>query len=408
MSYIESLFKYLALDDIDCNIPIYIDEYEEPNGYGMLIDDIVLSAYHVVRNSNKIIINNQNYKIDLYIDEYDIVILNKIDNIINYDYFLNKLNTYVTYKIKHFDNIVGKTFNVLDRKLILENIECNHLVTNIFPSIPVYIFSSVIKNFDYAGYSGSMIKSKNNILCMMISENIDTNKITGLPLEIIYKILSGYISNNMKFYYLPIILTDNIVQNNFRTLVKNDQIKTINNQEIENNMIYDSDLDNKILLDTYILLNGIQNICIEYYRNYKNKKKEYKNNISLKVFNYKNISINFRETNKDICISDIIFSELSEETIIDMYNKNIKIPNNIYDNIFASKKIFFKNIINSDYKFNRYLLSNNIDINNEIYILDKISGKKIRNIKDIEKFTKYKNITIELINTNMDSIKIKI
>lgn len=407
MSYIVSLFKYLSINYITC-IPIYIDDNKEPNGYGMVIDDIVLSAYHVVRNSNKIIINDKKYKIELYIDEYDIVILNKTNNIINYDYFLNKLNTYIIYKIKNFESIVNKTFNILDKKIILDDLQCNHVVTNIFPPVPVYIFSSIIENFDYSGYSGSMIRFKNNVLCMLISENIETKKITGLPLEIIYKILKGYINNNMKFYYLPIILTDNILQNNFRTLVKNDQIKTINNQEIENNMIYDIDLNNKILLDTYILLNGIQKVYIEYYRNYKKKKKEHKNNISLKVFNYKNISINFRDTDIDIDISNLLFSELSEERIINMYNKNIKIPNNIYDNIFTSKKIFLKNIIDSDYKLNRYLLNNNIDISNEIYILDKISGKKIRNIKDIEKFTKYKNITIELINTNMDNIKIKI
>ena len=70
--------------------------------------------------------------------------------------------------------------------------------------------------------------------------------------------------------------------------------------------------------------------------------------------------------------------------------------------------IYIKNIcdINIQKKFNE----SNIDINNNIYILSKISGKNVNNINDIIKFNdyNYKYITIEIIDPKQNKIKIKI
>jgi len=286
------------------------------------------------------------------------------------------------------------------------DIECDYIKTNIFPQLPVFIFSSD-SDIDYSGYSGSAIISKNNLYGILISENINDGKITCLPIEIIYNILKNYIHNKMNFYYIPINIKNNIVCNNFRNLVKNDIIYKINDIELNNDMIYDKDLDNEVPYDTYLMLNGFTNIKIEYYRNNLKNKKKYTINIRLKVFSYKYVSFDFRDKNLDYDINGVIFSELSEERLIEMYKQNITIPKNLYDMLHSTNKIIFiKDILNSEIK--EKFIKNNINIFKELYIINKISGKNLKNINDLNNFKNNKNITFDILNSNMNSIKIKI
>lgn len=400
--------KYLNINTIE-EVAIYTDDTNIPAGYGVYINDLILTAYHIVHNKSFIKINmNDNVLIDILIDEYDIAILKKPDKIINYDSFLLDLKLYINNnnKIKNINFYKDNIFKLKNQNINMIDIECNYIKTNIFPPLPVFIFSSN-SNIDYAGFSGSAIISKNNLFGILISENINNGKITCLPIEIIYNILENYIHNNMNFYYMPINLKNNIVSNNFRNLIKNDIIYKINNILLNNDMLYDNNLENDIPYDTYLILNGFTDVKIEYYRNKSKSKKKYMINIKLKIFSYKYVSFDFRDKNINYDINGIIFSELSEEKLVELYKKNISIPKNLYDKIYSSKKIIFiKDIINFEIK--QKFIKNNINIFNELYIVNKISGKQLNNINDLNNFKNNKNITFDMLNSNMNSIKIKI
>lgn len=405
---LSSLMKYLNINTIQ-EVSIYTDDTNIPAGYGIYINNVILTAYHIVHDKSFIKNhNNEQIIIDIVIDEYDIVILKKPDKIINYNSFLLDLKFFVNEnnKIKYINSYKNNIFKLKNKIISMIDIECDYIKTNIFPQLPVFIFSSD-SDIDYSGYSGSAIISKNNLFGILISININNGKITCLPIEIIYYILKNYIHNKMNFYYMPINMKNNIVCNNFRNLVKNDIIYKINNIELNNDMIYDNNLENDIPYDTYLMLNGFTDIKIEYYRNNSKNKKKYMINIKLKVFSYKYVSFDFRDKNFNYNINGIIFSELSEEKLIEMYKQNIIIPKNLYDMLHSTKKIIFiKDIINSEIKDK--FIKNNVNIFNELYIINKISGRQLKNINDLDNFKNKKNITFDMLNSNMNSIKIKI
>ena len=399
--------KYLNINTID-EVRIYTDNTNIPNGYGLNINGIVLTAYHVVQNVNFIKIKNIDFIIDVIIDEYDIAVLRESDKTINYDLFLSSLKKYVNdnNKISNIEKLHNIYCNIQDLKIKYEDIECDFIKTNIFPPIPIFVFSSDTSD-DYSGYSGSSVLYKNNIYGLLISQDVQTNKIKVLPIEIIYYILNNYVKNLMVFHYIPINIKDNVITNNFRNLIKNDIIHKINDIIIENNMIYDNRIQNLIPIETYLIINGFKDIKIQFYRNTRNGKRLHNTNIRLKVFSYKNITLNFRDTQKYKEINNIIFSELSEEYILELFHKNIKVSDDIYENLYSNTKTIFMKDIN-DKLLRRKIEKNNIDLNCELYILNKISGRKINKLDDLEKYKEFKNITIELIDSKMNNIKIKI
>lgn len=403
-----SLFmKYLNINTIK-EVAIYTDDTNIPAGYGIYIDNVILTAYHIVYKKTCIRDNKNELIIDIIIDEYDMAILKKPDKIINYDSFLINLKSYINEnnKIKNFDSYKDNLFKLKNEDIIMMDIECNYIKTNIFPQLPVFIFSSN-SNLDYSGYSGSAITNKNNLFGILISENINDHKITCLPIEIIYYIFKNYIDNKMNFYYMPLNIKNNIISNNFRNLIKNDIVYKINDIELINDMIYDNNLENNIPYDTYLILYGFTKIKIEYYKNNLKNKKKYIINIKLKVFDYKHVSFDFRDKNINYNINGIIFSELSEEKLVEMYKKNIKIPTNLYDALHSTKKIIFiKDIISPE--INDKFIKNNVNISSQLYIINKISGKQMKNISELDNFKNNKNITFDILNSNMDNIKIKI
>jgi len=398
------LLKYLAPTQVE-QVPIYINKNQ--SGYGILVNGVVLTAYHVVENSGTITVKNIIYDIYIFIDEYDIAVLKKPDKNVDCDDFLERLKTYTNYsKINTCMSHIGKPFNIQNTEIILDDIECGYIRTNIFPPVPTLGFSfDTDENLE--GYSGSIITRHNVPYGILISQNINTKKITGMSLEIIYRILYYYIKNNMKFYCFPVDLKDNIINNNFRNLMKNDIIYKINEIELRENTIYDDNLKSDIPYDTYILINGLKNIQVEYYRRNKNNSKSHVTNICLREFEYKYVSLSYRNTGKKYQLNSLVFSELSEETIVKMFNDKIKILDNLYEKLYSRKKmIYLANIENEDVQSK--FKEKNVDLRSELYILNKISGKKINNLDDLEKYKSSKTIKVELYDSSMNNIKIKI
>ncbi len=408
MSLLVSFMKFLNFDVIE-EVAIFTDDVIHPNGYGININGVILTAFHVIENKEIIKIKSRHFVLDLVIDEYDLALLKEPDKDINYDVFLNDLCKYAAKNNRDIDSLKNNTFYIKDSEIQMIDSQCDYIKTNLFPPIPVFIFSSS-QGEDYSGYSGCGVIRKNILYGLLISQNIITQCITALPINIIYMILSHYINNSMRFYYLPINLKKNIVGNNYRNLMRNDVLYRVNNIKL-NDGIYDGIYDNRLMasvpLETYLLLNGFRNINIEYYRIIKNKEKLCMSNVFLKIFDYENIKLNFKDSGKQTYVNDLIFSELSEENILEMYRNNIRIPNNIYDNIYSKTKTIYLKEIRNCVLFDIFK-KNNVNLDEELYILHKVSGKKINGLSDLEKYKELRNITVEVLNSGMISIKIKI
>jgi hypothetical protein len=198
-------------------------------------------------------------------------------------------------------------------------------------------------------------------------------------------------------------MKNNIVQSNYNFLIKDNIIMKINNIDINNDIIYDNKLKIYMLYSTYIIINGLKNIYIEYCRNTKKGKIIKKNTLYLKELNKNNLFMNYKIIeSKNIKLKDLIFSELSEEFLIKCINNSINIPDIDYNLIYTQYKYIYLKYINvSEY-------NNVLKIPDNIYILNKISGKQIKKINDINKFNKNKSITIELIDPFNNIIKIKV
>jgi hypothetical protein len=408
----DTLMKMLNIYHTYDNVKIYIDGYKKYNGYGLLLGDYVLTVYHVIENAGTIIINDEEYNILLFIDEYDIAVLSKKKSVQNIFSFLNIFKKFIDkncIKIKDISKYVDEPF-ILERNLSFQFLEVIHMhpKTNIFPSIPIYSFKKNINSFDYAGFSGHPIKYYNTNTCLLISERLSTQQILGIPYEIIYKLIDIYIQNKKQFCYLPLILDEkSIVINNFRNISKNDIITHLNNKELINNTIFDSDLEINLMYDTYILMNGFNFVDITLYRTVKKIKKEYKINVKTKYLNYKDFSLNYKDTKLSTICSSIELSELSEEYLIECISNGIKIPDIDYNNIYNKKKLIVLKHIHNDMIKNEFL-KKGLDISSNVYILNKISGKNIKHIEEVIQYSKFNRLTFELIDDKHRKIKIKI
>jgi hypothetical protein len=161
------------------------------------------------------------------------------------------------------------------------------------------------------------------------------------------------------------------------------------------------------MYDTYILMNGLNFVDITLYRTVKKIIKEYKINVKTKYLNYRDISLNYKDTKLSTICNLIEFSELSEEYLIDCISNGIKIPDINYNNIYNKKKLIIIKNINNDIIKNAFL-NKGLDISSNIYILNKISGKNIKNIDEVIQYNKYNRLTFEFIDDKDKKIKIKI
>jgi hypothetical protein len=149
-----------------------------------------------------------------------------------------------------------------------------------------------------------------------------------------------------------------------------------------------------------------------------NKLKKIKTiNIDLLNYDFVNIKFNFKNSDNKVIIKDYVFKELSEEYLLINIHKNI--PDINYDDIYKNKKMIYLEAINntSNYPLDKINTDKKVDLDrdidivdldNNIYILNKISGHKIYTLNNINKYKTNNQMIIELIDPFNRKIKIKI
>ena len=420
IDYILNLFsahtisnKEKYFENYMCDISIN----DKIDGKGIIISDYILTLHHIVDNNMYIYINKVKYKLLLTIDFYDISIFIKYNMYNIYD--INNDNKLIEkFMMDYQDFIKYNCISLIEHTTFLEkNFNLYHNINNtiydleykkinninlksyLYPSIPMYIFNFMnISDTEYkylcgSGISGNVILHNNKSIGLIVSEH--TNKIEVMPFEIILDILKNYINNSNNFYYLHLLIKNNINQTKNKKILKNDTILKINGNILDNDNIFIKKYNIMIHYQTYILLYATKVIEIEFM------KKKYNTDIielQLHKYNFNNLFLNYKETDVTINIFNMIFKELSEEFLINNSYKNICTIN--YDDIYNKKKLIYLDKINVSFR--------NLDTQNNIYILNKISGHNINKLSDINKYKNNKKITLEFINSNDNIIKIKL
>jgi hypothetical protein len=408
----EYLINLLGINNHDFNQCNLLDG----DGNGIIIGDYILTLSHIIEDNKYIYHNNIRYDILLNIKFYDICVLcvlptNKIiDRKKEISNFIILLETYIDnncIKIINHMNHINIDFKLFGKNitLILQMLEDTYLTGFIYPPLPLYKLSFNnpygednidINAICESGISGSIVYNKDGCLGLIVSQKLSTNTIEIMPLEIILDICKKYIMNEL-FNYIPLVINNNVIKHTYKKIYKNDFIKTINNNVLENNKILVKKYNYYMNYQTFILLYCNDEIDIELIHNGKYR---YEKRITLDLLEYdfKKITINYEPNDNFIKFYDFEFKELSESFLLNNIDKNI--PDIDYDGIYKNKKmLYISNITN---------INGRLNLEKNIYILNKISGHKIFNLNDIRKYLNNKKITLELIDPNKKSIKIKI
>lgn len=395
----ETLLKFLNLYNTFNQIDLYIENLSIPIGKGIKINEYILTLYHITKDRN-IYINKNNdiiYRSIFKIEEYDIDILCTKNKSI--DEFIEKINELKYLNIS--DLIKDNIFKVYKSDILLRfiDIKCTELTSTLFPQIPICtcdIYNTEImeNKIDLEGLSGSIIYFNDKIIGLLTSNYNDHIEI--LPFEFIIDIIIN--THNFGRRYCPIIFNNNKIVYKTKNFNKNDIILKIENIPVdENNNVFYRKYNLQIPVSTFILLYYGENINFQIERLVKNTKKIIKINYKINIFN-ENMLINFKENNKFIIIKDIIIKELSEEYLKKYVGK--KKISSIDDNIYSNKKLLYiERILN---------MNIDLDYENNIYVLNKISGHKINNINQINKYNNQNKCTLELICPDDSIIKINI
>jgi hypothetical protein len=397
----ESLLKFLGLNNTFNQVDLYVSGIYNPIGKGIEYDKYILTLEHITNNIN-VYTKHKNiteYKSIFKIEEYDIDILCDINVDGNIDIFLDKLKIFNTKYISIHDinDNYDMIYKVYKSNLTLKynTFECIELKSTIFPQIPIVKCNINTNDLnELGGLSGSIVYNDDKIMGILTSDY--EKNIEIIPFEFIIDIIN--LTNKYCRRYCPLQINNNIVLKQNKSLKKNDMIITIDNKDIDEfGRIYYDKYDTYIPIKTYILLKNNKYIDINICR-YINKIKKYYNvRYLIDKFNEANITINFRENNKQINIKNFMIKELSEEFISKTYKKICEINDDIYSN---KKILYIYNINNNDY--------NNIDLENNIYILRKISGHNINNIHQIKKYTTQTHSVLELKAPDNTIIKLRI
>jgi len=317
---------------------------------------------------------------------------------------INHINTNFKLFGKNITLAFDSNISVEPNRTISQMLEDTYLTGFIYPPLPLYKLSFnnlCIDDIDInaiceSGISGSIVYNKDGCIGLVVSQKLSTNTIEIMPLEIILDVCKKYITNEL-FNYIPLVINNNINMHTYKNIYKNDFIKTINNNVLENNQIFVEKYNYNMNYQTYILLYCNDKIDIELIHNGKHR---YEKIITLNLlpYNFKKITINYEPNDEFIKFHDFEFKELSEKYILNNIDKNI--PDIDYDNIYKNKKMLYVSNITNTY--------DRINLEKNIYVLNKISCHKIFNLNDIRKYLNNKQITLELIDPNKKSIKIKI
>ena len=415
----EYLLNLLGIGDNtnnECNIKL--DNTDIIYGKGLKIGDFILTLKHIINKNEYIFINNYKYILLLDIDFYDICLLvndQTYNDILNktklISQFILVFEKYIKYNCLHLinhsqyidHNFTISSSNINFKFIKLENVS---LKSFIYPSIPMGIYKISEYELDTqlklskCGISGNIIKYKNLDFGLIVSQDLTNNFIEILPFDIIYDLIVKYNQNNM-YYYLPIKLCENIANKSYMACQKNDCIEYINNNKINNNKIYIKKYDFEIDYQTFILLFCNKNLNLDIIRIISKNKFIRNLNIEIKEYDFKKIILNYDEISNAINLKGYIFKELSEIYLLKNLDKNI--PEIDYNNIYNKKKLIYLYKIDMPIKFEKEL-----NIEKNIYLINKISGTIINSITDIEKYKNNKKITIELINPLKQKIKFKL
>ena len=171
---------------------------------------------------------------------------------------LPKINTECISSYSNLNNSETQFINLNVKEIIFDNIDhCKYL-----PTIP-YIECSYKENIDVLlleGLSGNPVYTKNKIIGIIESYNIENNRIRLIPSYLILKFINDYIigaSNNIACLTLDYGLTREGVtlMNTHKKFKKNDIITKINHKNINSDgSVYSPQFKYRIPLDTYILL----------------------------------------------------------------------------------------------------------------------------------------------------------
>jgi len=382
------------------------------DGKGIIIDNYILTLSHIVTTNNIIYVNRIKYTELLNIDFYDICIFTKDDKTCNNDIykFLVEFKKFIEEKCILLQNNTdfienNNAYLNMNNKfyeLIYEKIENTNLKSYIYPSIPMYLFNfksttnNNIEDILSSGISGTCVLYQNKYIGLIVSQNKE-KFIEIIPFEIIYDIIKNYIINSNNFYYIPLLIKNNINQNKYKKILKNDYITKINNKLLINDKIFIDKYKIFIPYQTYILLYcNLKNINIEIKKKYNNNIE--KINIDLNKYNFDLLFLNHKDNFDSVTLFNITFKELSEEFLVN----NIKDICTInYDKIYNKKKlIYIEKIEKLDNKY--------VDIEKNVYLLNKISGHKINKLNDITKYMNNKQLTLELIDPYDNIIKLKL
>lgn len=441
MDKILSLLKLHSVNpDIKCGCDINIDYIEKTylyinnsikencelknimNGYGIYFDSYVITLNHIIENIafKKYIINKEEYEILFKMEIYDISVLIKKDANKNTKIFLEKFNKfYGESNIFNFLEITKFEENKLlsigntNINLKYDSISSANITSKLYPPIPLINTTTNI-SFGMNGYSGSIVHYKNKIVGLLMSIN-GNDEYEIIPLYIIKLLINSYINNFLKFYCLPFnvelkksklhIRNINYILeiNNSKTISLSDKdlILKIDGNIIEDDeYIYSDLLDTMISLDTYILLSGKNTINMEYIKN--STSEIMSDDIRLNEIEFTQTDITLKDTSIIIELFGLQFKQLSEQYLLECIKNNISIPKLSYEYKFSDKQILVlcglkKNI---NYNILKILNKHDININENLYRISKISKKDINTIDDIiyHNILDKKQVTIEFLN----------
>ncbi len=318
----ETLLQFFGLTEnniIQCNI--YIDDDPIPNGYGLVLNNYVLTLHHII-TGKKICIDKIIYNILYEFEEYDIIVLCKNNYKGNITEFLtlleNEINTNCI-KLSDINKYMNTRFKIFKSNIILNlnRIENTSLKSNILPQILLGKFNMILNTdisdlddlADLAGFSGSICYKNNLIFGLLISQNNEDIEI--IPLEIIFDLLNIHYKYGIR--YLPINMNGNNITDRYKNFYKNDIILQMNNIDVDDfGMIYYQKYNQHIPISSYILLYEYNKIYFKIHRNILKTKKIINITYNIEKFTENKIQINIKENPKEISIKNLCFKELSE------------------------------------------------------------------------------------------------
>lgn len=389
------------------------DEIYVCHGNGIII--MVKDEYYIFTCNH--IIEKYTVSIECHTDE---IIFNPtiFKRIYEYDVCILKINFHDSihlkkyYRIENIGDInsFSKYKNFISHNLeksceIVKNIciKNHHIKSVIVPKIPMYEFE-LNKSCDAHGLSGSVLTNDENILGMVVCK---LNKIImAIPLLLILNFMNNhlkYIKFNYDFVDFTLdkkyngLYINNIINKKYNdTLNLGDVVVSCENQEInDDGEIYCDEIKLYVTIDTFIMLNNKNYVDITIL----NSKETFENIICFKYDIELICKIFIQKQNKYINLNGLIFTELSEELMIENIKKGMNyykdIYNSLFDNYENEKYIVLILNINSNKKYNKFV---------HMPLLQ-IEKHKIFNIDDLVTSSDFDEMYYSSYNHNKINIK---